>query len=103
MRFMVKVAWDVQAGNTLVRQGTLGSTVESILAGLKPEAAYFTAEGGKRGGILIVNLDDPSQIPAVAEPWFLACNATVEIMPVMLPEDLKKAGTAIGEAVSRYG
>ena len=103
MRFMLKVAWDVQAGNALAKKGTLGSVVESILAELKPEAAYFTAENGKRGGILIVNMEDASQIPAIAEPWFLACNATVEFLPVMLPEDLKKAGASIGAAVKKYG
>ena len=76
MRFMIKVAWDVEAGNAHAKNGTLGSTVQSILEDLKPEAAYFTAEGGKRGGIVIVDLDDASQIPAVAEPWFLAANAS---------------------------
>ena len=103
MRFMMKVAWDIQAGNDLARSGKLASVVESILAELKPEAAYFTAENGKRGGILIVNLDDVSQLPAIAEPWFLAANASVEVFPVMLAEDLKKAGPAIGEAVKKYG
>ncbi len=103
MRFLVKLSWDVQAGNTLARNGTLASTVESILAELKPEAAYFTAENGTRGGILIVNLEDSSQIPAVAEPWFLACNAKVEVLPVMVPEDLEKAAAAIGDAVKKYG
>ncbi len=103
MRFMVKVGWDVEAGNNLAKAGTLGSTVGSILAELKPEAAYFSAEGGKRGATLIVNLDDASQIPAVAEPWFLACNASIEFLPVMLPEDLEKAGDSIGQAVEKYG
>ncbi len=103
MRFMVKVAWEVEAGNALAKAGTLGSVVESILAELKPEAAYFTAEGGKRGGILIVNIDDASQIPAIAEPFFLTANASVEFLPVMLPEDLQKAGESIGRAVEKYG
>jgi hypothetical protein len=100
---MVKVAWEVEAGNALAKAGTLGSTVESILADLKPEAAYFTAEGGKRGGILIVNIDDASQIPAIAEPFFLATKASVEFLPVMVPEDLMKAGESIGKAVEKYG
>ena len=102
MRFLVKVTWDIEAGNKLVREGTLGSTVHSILEDLKPEAAYFLAQDGKRSGLFFVNLEDASQMPAVAEPWFLACNASVEFSPVMLPEDLEKAGPSIGAAVEKY-
>jgi hypothetical protein len=36
-----------------------------------------------------VDLADPSRIPSLAEPWFLLFNASVELKPVMLPEDLK--------------
>jgi hypothetical protein len=103
MRFLVKVQWDVQAGNELARKGTLGSTVESILEEQKPEAAYFTAENGKRTGLLFMNLESASQIPAIAEPWFLSTNAAIDFVPVMLPEDLKEAGPAIVQAVARYG
>lgn len=102
MRFIVKISWDVEAGNALAREGKLGSTVQSILAELKPEAAYFTAEDGRRGGFLVVDLADASEIPAVAEPWFLAANAKVELLPVMLPEDLAKAGPSIEAAVRKY-
>ncbi len=51
----------------------------------------------------MVNLDDASQIPAVAEPFFLWLKADVDFVPVMLPEDLAKAGPAIGAAVQQYG
>ena len=47
---------------------------------------------GKRGAILIVNMDDPSKIPSLAEPWFLKFNGDVEFHIVMSPEDLGKAG-----------
>jgi hypothetical protein len=40
--------------------------------------------------------------PAMAEPWFLAFNASVEIHPVMVPEDLLKTGPAIAQAVTKY-
>ena len=34
----------LEAGNAAAKAGTLGSTVEKILADLKPEAAYFFAD-----------------------------------------------------------
>ena len=58
----------------------------------RPEAVYFTARDGKRGGVLIVDIDDPSKIPSIAEPFFLLFNAAVDIHPVMSPADLAKAG-----------
>jgi hypothetical protein len=30
------------------------------------------------------------EIPAIAEPWFVAFNASVEIHPVKVPDDLAK-------------
>ncbi|MEX0804603.1 MAG: hypothetical protein WD688_15000 [Candidatus Binatia bacterium] len=47
-------------------------------------------------------MQDASQIPAIAEPWFLAFNASVEIHPVMIPDDLATAGGAIEQAVKKY-
>jgi hypothetical protein len=41
---------------------------------------------------MIINLDDPSKIPAIAEPWFLTFNADCDLRVVMTPEDLAKAG-----------
>ena len=103
MRFMVKVLWDTEKGNELARKGTLGKTVQSILEDLKPEAAYFPAESGNRSAILFVNMEDASQMPAIAEPWFLALNAKVEFQPVMVAEDLQRAGSSIDEAVKKFG
>ena len=47
-------------------------------------------------------MQDAFQIPAIAEPWFLAFNAGIEIHPVMVPDDLSKAGGAIEKAVKTY-
>jgi len=48
-------------------------------------------------------MKDASEIPAVAEPWFLAFNAKVSFRPIMNPQDLAKAGPAIGNAAEQYG
>ncbi|MEX0717949.1 MAG: DUF3303 family protein [Planctomycetaceae bacterium] len=103
MRFLLKVNIPVEAGNDAARAGTLGSKIQAILAELKPEAAYFTDNDGERCGFIVFDMRDASQIPAVAEPWFLTFDARVELHPVMLPEDLARAGDAIEKAVKTYG
>jgi len=102
MRFLLKVNIPVEAGNAAAKAGKLGTTIQSILADLKPEAAYFTADNGQRTGFIVFEMQDASQIPAIAEPWFLAFNASMEIRPVMVPSDLAKAGGAIEKAVKAY-
>jgi hypothetical protein len=102
VRVLVKVEFPVEAGNAAATEGTLGTTIESILQEQKPEAAYFLASNGMRSALLFMELKDPSQIPAIAEPWFLAFDASVDIHPVMTSEDLRKAGPAIEQAVAKY-
>jgi hypothetical protein len=102
MRFLLKVSIPVEAGNEAAKAGKLGTTIQSILADLKPEAVYFTDENGQRTALLFLDMQDASQIPAIVEPWFLAFNASIEIHPVMVPEDLTRAGSAIEAAVKKY-
>jgi hypothetical protein len=78
--------------NAAVSDGSVGEKMGRILADLKPEAAYFTAVDGKRGGYLIIDMKNTSEIPKYAEPWFLYFDATVKFLPAMTPEDLQKAG-----------
>jgi hypothetical protein len=103
MRVLLKVTIPVEAGNAAAKAGRLGETIQSILADLKPEAVYFTDDGGRRAGYIFLDLKDASQIPAIAEPWMLAFNAGIELHPVMTPDDLAKAGDAIKKTVKKYG
>jgi len=90
-------------GNALTKDGTIGDTLQSILEDLKPEAAYFVDIDGARGGHLIVNMDDASQLPAFAEPLFLGLGATVQAQPVFTLEDIPRAMEAVGQAAQKYG
>jgi hypothetical protein len=81
-----------QTFNAAVKNGTAGAKLKKVLDATKPEAIYFTEQNGQRTAVVIVDLPDASKIPALVEPWFLTFDASVEVHPVMLPEDLKRAG-----------
>ena len=103
MRFLVKVEFPVEKANALAKEGTLGKKIQAIIEEQKPEAAYFVAWNGKRCGFLFLDMQEPSELPAIAEPWFLAFNASLEAIPAMTVEDLAKAGPAIQQAVEKFG
>ena len=102
MKYLVKIRFPVEAGNDAIKDPQFGAKMKSLLAEIKAEAAYFTAVDGQRGGFVVVNIDDASQIPAIAEPFFLWLHADVKFLPVMLPQDLEKAGPAIAAAVKKW-
>ena len=91
MRMMMRWTVPVAAGNSSIKSGAMQKSIEAILHDLKPEAAYFFTSGGMRGGLVVFDMADSSQIPLVAEPLFHAYDAAVELLPVMNAEDLKKA------------
>jgi hypothetical protein len=103
MRFMLKVGIPVEDGNAAAKAGKLGSTIQSILEDLKPEAVYFTDGDGRRTGYIFLDVSDASQIPSIAEPWMLAFNASIEFHLVMTPADLAKASGAIEQVVKKFG
>jgi hypothetical protein len=92
MRMLMHVKIPNAKFNAAVKDGTLGKKMQRILDESKPEAAYFTEYDGQRGAILIVNVDDPSKVPSLAEPWFLIFEADVQFHIVMSPEELGRAG-----------
>ena len=101
MRFLFKISIPVDAGNLAAKNGF--KAIQTILEQQKPEAAYFIAEGGKRTGLVFIDMKDASVLPALAVPWFLALNASIEVTPAMVPADLQKAGPAIERAVKSFG
>jgi hypothetical protein len=91
MRMLMHIQLPHEPFNAAVRNGTAGQKMQRILEAIKPEAAYFSETNGHRGGVLVVNVKDPSDVPVLAEPWFLTFNAEVEFRIAMTPEDLSRA------------
>jgi hypothetical protein len=103
MRMLLKVSIPVESGNAAVRSGTLGATIKSILDELKPEAAFFAEDNGERTGYIFFDMKDSSQLPAIAEPWFLAFDAKLTVRPAMNVQDLANAGPGFEKAIKGYG
>jgi len=90
MRMMLKITVPVEKGNAAINDGSLGKTIEAVMAKLKPEAAYFMPLDGQRCAMLFFDLADASQIVEVVEPLFLNLDAATELVPVMTADDLRK-------------
>ena len=98
MRMLMDVDFPLEPFNSAVRDGSIGAKMKKILEATKPEASYFSERNGRRGGIFVVNVNSPSDIPVLAEPWFLTFNASVQFRILMTPEDLGRANLdAIGK------
>ena len=89
MRMMLKASIPVEGGNNAVKSGELPKVMQHLLETLKPEAAYFTTERGRRTALIFFDLKSPSDIPSIAEPLFQGTNADVQFTPVMNADDLR--------------
>ncbi|WP_172148327.1 MULTISPECIES: panthothenate synthetase [Pseudomonas] len=92
MKMLLTAEFPHEPFNTLVRTGKAGEVIARILETIKPEAAYFTEQDGKRGGIFVIDVQEPSDVPAFAEPFFLNFQADCKFRIAMSPDDLQKAG-----------
>ena len=96
MRMLLKAQLDVDKSNQALSEGRMQEALQSVLDDLKPEAAYFTSLDGKRTVLIVFDMDDPSDLPRVVEPFFQTASAAVEVMPVMTADDLQAGLQRIG-------
>ena len=102
MRMLLKVNFPTPEGSEAMKAGSFSGKLQEILDEIKPEAAYFAEDGGERTAYIFVDMAEPSDLPRLAEPFFLAFNARFTARPAMTVEDLAKAGPAIEQAVKKY-
>ena len=102
MRMLLKASIPTEAGNAGIRDGSMMESMGSILEDTKPEAVYFFVENGKRTCLMIIDMDEQTQLPSAVEPWFLSMGADITMVPVMNGEDFEKAGPSIGATLQKY-
>ncbi|WTB82742.1 hypothetical protein OIE99_15790 [Streptomyces cellulosae] len=90
MRVMLKATLDTEKSNEAIRSGKLPDMMQETIERLHPEAAYFGPLGGRRTCLLVLDVEDSSQIPPIGEPFFSQFDAEVEMTPVMNADDLRK-------------
>lgn len=91
MKMLVNVTCPIEPFNSMVRNGTAGEIIGRVIDDIKPESIYFTEQDGNRGAVMVVEVPNASDIPSIAEPWFLNFEAICEFRIAMTPDDLMKS------------
>jgi hypothetical protein len=99
MRMLMKVQMPTGAGNDAIRDGSLPDIMAASLEALKAEAAYFMAEDGMRTALIFFEMNDSSEIPPAAEPFFMGLNANITLSPVMNAQEMQSGVTKAREAM----
>jgi len=89
MRMMLKATMDTERASHAIREGTMEEALQGVMEQLKPEAAYFYPEDGKRTAFIVFDLEDPSKLPPLTEPFFQTAAENVRLAPVMTIDDLR--------------
>jgi len=99
MRMLMRWRLGLTETNEAIRSGRMAEINNRLDELTKPEAQYFCTEGGTRTGYVFFDLDDPSDIPPIAEPLFQELNATVEFFPAM---DAAQLGAGLHKASAAW-
>jgi hypothetical protein len=89
MRMLMKVQMPTGPGNGAVTDGSLPEIMASSLEALRAEAAYFTAEDGMRTALIFFEMEESSEIPPAAEPFFMGLDAIITLSPVMNAQEMQ--------------
>lgn len=95
MHTLLKVTMcDVPAANKAISEGRLQKLIQDVSKIIKPEVSFFYSDQGFRCGLMVFDMKDASQIPSIAEPFFIELNAKVEIIPAMDSNELAQGLSA---------
>ncbi|MFV0129372.1 DUF3303 family protein [Streptomyces sp. HMX112] len=86
---MLVIHMDTQKASELIEGNAMQEFMRSVMERLRPEAAYFGPHEGQRTAFIVIDLEDPSQLPVISEPFFGQLGARIEMFPVMTAEDVR--------------
>lgn len=75
----------------MVQDPDLLKKIEDYINSVNAEAAYFGPTNGHRCMYFIINMDSADMIPSVVEPLFQQFGVILDVIPLMVLDDLKKA------------
>ncbi len=102
MKYLVKVTLPSEATES-IRDGSIMEKMQRIFNDMKPEAAYFVTENGRRTMYIVVKADAAKPLPYLAEPWWLMFNADVDILPAFTLQDMESLGPVLEDIVKKFG
>ena len=91
MRMMMRLTIPVEKGNEAIASGAWDQTLNHIIETLKPEAAHFHLDSGRRAATFIYEADKAEEMAVIKEPVFRALDASIDQQPVLTAADLGKA------------
>jgi hypothetical protein len=100
MRMLMRVQMDTTAANQAIKAGQMMEVINGAAERLRPEAMYFSLHNGRRCAYFVVNIEEASQMPMMAEPLFQGINAEIDLFPAMTLDEvaagIDRATTATG-------
>jgi hypothetical protein len=96
MRVMAKTTIPVESGSQAVKDGSIGELIQGAAERWKPEAMYFGTFDGQRTAFMVSDMPDSSDMVTFGEPFFMAVNAEVTVVPIMTADDLQKGLGRLG-------
>ena len=95
MRMLLRIHIDATDGSAALKSGALQKAIGAFTEKFKPEAVYFSLEGGARTGFFVFDMKNSNQCPEIAEAYFDA-GCDIHLSPCMTPEDLRAGLGAAG-------
>jgi len=91
MRMMYKFLIPNEKGNQAKADGSLRKAIDEIIERTKPECAYFYMYQGRRGGLMVFDIQHPSELIPLNDLLMSATGAEINVHPAMTREDLDRA------------